>query len=98
MLSSALGGLACSATASPARTLKELWWPLCAALLIEPGQPSFRPQALWPQLEAVARAKGLRLGSPSASPSGDGGYLAGYPQYKDNFAWMDDFMAACSNW
>lgn len=56
-------------------------------------------QALWPQLEAVANAKGLRLSSPAASiAGGNDWYPTTTDYYKDPFNWLDDFFKACKNW
>ncbi len=51
---------------------------------------------MWPRIQSVARARGLKLASPAASPCGGRDYIE--PKYADPFKWMDDFMASCKGW
>ncbi|MEI9952261.1 MAG: glycosyl hydrolase [Pseudomonadota bacterium] len=70
-----------------------------ATALLGFNEPNFGAQAnlsakaaaaLWPELTAIADAKGLRLVSPAVN------FCGGSCQDKDPFHYLDEFFAACS--
>jgi len=70
-----------------------------AHVLLGFNEPNFGAQAnlsakaaadLWPELEAIADAKGLRLASPAVN------FCGGNCQDTDPFRYLDAFFAACS--
>jgi hypothetical protein len=71
-----------------------------ATVLLGFNEPNFGEQAnlsakaaaaLWPELSAIADAKGLRLVSPAVN------FCGGNCQDTDPFHYLDEFLAACSN-
>jgi hypothetical protein len=52
----------------------------------------FKAAQLWPQVEAIAKAHGWRLGTPSAAPCG-GGPSACIGDYLE---WFDEFFGNCT--
>jgi Glycosyl hydrolase catalytic core len=71
-----------------------------ARYLLGFNEPNFGSQAnisavdaaaLWPELEAIAQARGLRLVSPAVN------FCGGDCQDTDPFRYLDDFFAACSD-
>jgi len=58
------------------------------------GQSNLTPQqaaALWPQIEAIATQKNLKIVSPALN------YCSGDCNQTDPFVWLDQFFAACPN-
>lgn len=58
------------------------------------NQANLTPQqaaALWPQIEQIAQARGMKIASPALN------YCGGGCNETDPFAWFDAFFAACNN-
>lgn len=69
-----------------------------AKYLLAFNEPNFGEQAnltpteaaaLWPKLEEIAKARGMKIVSPAVN------YCGGSCNVKDPFAWLDQFFAAC---
>jgi hypothetical protein len=69
------------------------------------NEPNFHSQAnvlpkaaaqMWPKLEAIAKAKGLKLGSPAASACGPTPEKECYAGVWDPRPWFDDFFGNCT--
>ena len=72
--------------------------PAGARYLLAFNEPNFGVQAsltpqqaadAWPQLEQIAKARGLKLVSPAVN------YCGGDCNQTDPFTWLDEFFAAC---
>lgn len=58
-----------------------------------PPAPCRSAQALWSELEAAAKARGMRLVSPAVSPCGGPGCIDA--PYGDALPWIKEFMRLC---
>jgi hypothetical protein len=74
--------------------------PAEAQFLLGFNEPNFGSQAnltpaqaaaAWPQLEQIAKARNLKLVAPAVN------YCGGNCNQTDPFAWLDAFIAACTN-